>query len=238
MVSQKHPFWQALVSAILIFGIGLLLGIFLEDSRSRDIEFVLLNSEINAFDQQLTQQIGSNFKVDCAILEKNLIKLTDKVYEEAKLLEKYDSVSDLTNTLKAVHRKYDLLRTMLWIQSKNLKETCNPQFITIVYLYQYEKPEINIRSTQTAFSRFLVDLKEKYGNRILLIPIAADLNLNSLNLIKEAYSINSYPAVIVNEDKVITTLEELGEIEKTLDKNALLNLLSRHNRQNYSLWKA
>lgn len=218
MVNPKHAFWQALVSAILIFGIGLLIGAFIEDSRSRDIEQTLINSEINSLDQQLIQQINNNFDIDCRIAEKNLVEFADNIYNEARLLEKYDSSSELTNTLKILHRKYDLLRTMLWIQSINLKKACNSEFHTLVYIYQYNNPAINTASTQTAFSRLLTDIKEKYGNEVILIPIAGDLNLTSLDLIKESYSISSYPVIILDERELINDIEELSKIESYLEK--------------------
>lgn len=227
MVNPKNAFWQALISAILIFGMGMLLGIYLEDSRSRNIETILLNSEINSVDQQLINQVNNNFDIDCKLAENNLVNFADKIYEEAQQLETYDSSSDLTDTLTILHRKYDLLRIILWTQSIDLKEKCGANFNTIVYIYQYLEPPIKTSSTQATFSRFLSDIKEGYGNKIILIPIAGDLDLNSLDLIKESYSINTYPAIIINEKIVIEDLDSLTKIENYLNQN-LQSLMSSY----------
>ena len=88
----------------------------------------------------------------------------------------------------------------------------------ICYIYQYKEPNIALKSEQVTFSRVLEDLKNKYGNKILLIPIAGDLNLDSIDLAKSAYSVKSYPTVIVNEGKVITNIDELKEIDNLLLK--------------------
>lgn len=64
-------------------------------------------------------------------------------------------------------------------------------------------------------SRLLADLKNKHGSGILLIPIAANLNLESVNLVLEKYEIKEIPAIIVDERKVVkdsVTFEELESI--------------------------
>lgn len=216
MVNKKNAFWQALISAVLIFGIGLLLGVFLEDYRSKTVETALINSEINALDQQILQQINSNFKIDCTLAENKIVKFADRIYGEAKTLEDYDDSSDLTTTLKILHKRYDLLRTLLWVQSTELKETCDSDYNIIVYLYQYSNPTIETRSSQTAFARYLEDLKEEYGNEIILIPIAGDLDLDSLNLLTESYKIRNYPAVILNNEIVIRKIDNLPALRDVL----------------------
>ncbi len=218
MVSKKHVFWQALLSAILIFGLGLLLGIALENSRNNEVQNNLLNSDINVLDSQIMAQIPGNFKVDCETSAQQLTDFADSIYSEAKLLETYDSRSELTNTLEVIHRKYDLLRVILWTQSINMKKQCKSDFHTIVYIYQYQEPSILVKSEQLTFARFLEDLKGQYGNEIILIPIAGDLDLSSVELIKNSYGIDSYPAVIVDEKIVIKSIDDLDKIETSLSK--------------------
>lgn len=217
-MNPKNAFWQALLSAVLIFGVGLILGVYLENSRNQDVEKILLTSEVNVADSQLMGQVIENFDVGCNESQKKTIQLADRIYSEAQLLEKYEQSSQLTDILEVVHRKYDLLRMELWSQSINLNKKCGRSFNTVVYIYQYKEPNIALKSEQVTFSRVLEDLKNKYGNKILLIPIAGDLNLDSIDLAKSAYSVKSYPTVIVNEGKVITNIDELKEIDNLLLK--------------------
>ena len=212
-MNRKHVFWQALLSAALIFGIGLLLGVVLEDSRSRGVETILLGSEINVLDSQLLGQVSNMFNVSCDVSTESLIEFTDSIYEEAKLLEEYDASSQLTGTLEILHRRYDLLRVLVWMQAIDLKENCGRDFHTVVYIFQYKDPGVGTRSTQSVFSKFLEELKAKYGSDLILIPIAGDLELGSVELIKKQYNIEDYPAVILNEDKVVRDLIELKDIE-------------------------
>jgi hypothetical protein len=192
---------------------GIFLGTFLENARNDRIDILASSSEVSLLDSQLIGLVDQSFVVDCDILQKRIIKFADKIFLEAQLLEKYDDSSQLTDILKVTHRKYDLLRLMLWTNTVKFKEKCNNDLHTIVYFYKYVEPDIKTRSEQIAFSRYLEDLKEKYGNKFILIPIAGDLNLSSIDLVKESYNIKKYPSIIVDENIIIDYLEDLGRIE-------------------------
>ncbi|MBS3071533.1 hypothetical protein J4408_00925 [Candidatus Pacearchaeota archaeon] len=215
MVSNKHVFWQALLSAILIFGVGIFLGIAFEEARNHSVENSLLVSEINVLDNQVAGQLGTDLSLSCDTIKNNIIKIADKIYDEARVLEEYDYASQLTTALETMHKRYDLLRVMLWTQSINYEKKCGDGFHIVVYLYQYKDPEPQIRSEQIVFSRILEGLKDKYGNDFVLIPIAGDLKLESVELIKEKYNLKSYPAVII-DGKIIDSTAELSKIEEDL----------------------
>ena len=51
-------------------------------------------------------------------------ELADKIYHEARILERYDDSRKISETLKYVHQRYDLLRTLLWINTAEIKEKC------------------------------------------------------------------------------------------------------------------
>ena len=216
MVSTKHAFWQALIFTIIIFWIGLLMGFFLENSRSDKVESNLLNSEINLLDQQIRDQGINQFNISCGDTKKSTFLFADKIYNEAVLLEEYDSKSKFSSTLKILHKRYDLLRMILWMESIQMKEKCNEDYHTIVYLFNYADDDINIKAEQASISKLLLDIKNKYGNRVLLIPIAANLDLESVNLIKEKYNISKAPAIIIDEKTVIIELPTFDKLEKTI----------------------
>lgn len=238
MVSTKHTFWQALVFTIFIFGIGMVLGVFLENSRSNTIESNILKSEINLFDQQLRSKILEShlnqrsqiiqdgtilisnqndgvgqFEIECETATQSTFSFADKIYSEVLQLEKYDSNSKFDADLKILHRRYDLLRTVLWLESIDLKKQCNGDFHTVVYFFEYASEEIPIKAKQASISRLLIDLKEKYGSQILLIPIAGNLDLESINLIKQKYGISKLPVLIIDEEKIIKNEASLDQIE-------------------------
>lgn len=212
---SKNVFLQALIITIIVFAIGIIVGFNLESNRVDKTELALLNSEVNIMDEQVRNLNIGLFNVSCGLSVSSTFDFADRIYQDALLLEEYDSSNKFTNELQIIHKKYDLLRMMLWAKSIEIKKTCPQDFHTVVYFFDYKSEDINTKARQSAMSRLLADLKNKHGSGILLIPIAANLNLESVNLVLEKYEIKEIPAIIVDERKVVkdsVTFEELESI--------------------------
>lgn len=213
--NKKNVFWQAFLSATLIFGVGILLGFSFEQNRNASVEKTLLLSEVNVLDSQMIYNIGKNTNLSCDIGIDKVIDFADEVYLEAKRLEDYEENSQFTDVLEILHKRYDLLRLILWQQAILLKERCGADYHTIVYFYQFKDPDLSVNSQQIAFSRVLAEIKGDLGQKAILIPIAGDLNLKSIEIVMGSYGINSYPSVIVDEVRMINDLEELKKLKET-----------------------
>ena len=122
MVNSKHAFWQALVFTVIVFGMGVLIGFSLEGYRFDKSQLNLINSEINILDEQVRNRIVEDFNVSCELAKESLFVFADDVYQEALQLEDYDSASKFTNSLFVLHKRYDLLRTILWAEAVKLKK--------------------------------------------------------------------------------------------------------------------
>ena len=214
MVEQSRSvFLQALIVTIIVFIIGLVLGFSLESNRVNQSQVALLNSEINFLDEQVRTQNIRIFNISCDLEFESTFSFADRIYRDALTLEEYDSSSKFTNELINIHKKYDLLRIMLWTRAIEMKKSCPRKFHTVVYLFNYSTKDINTKARQGAMSRLLTDLKNKHGGDVLLIPVAANLNLESVNLILEKYDIKEIPAIIVDEDKVVKNDVAFNELE-------------------------
>ena len=201
MENKKHVFWQAFFVTFLIFLVGLVLGVYLEQIRADSFSIAFYDSEVSLYDSfALGKLIEGNF-TSCENLKGASINFADKIYLEARGLEKYDEKSKLTESIKSVHRKYDLLRTILWINLIDLKSGCG-DINTIVYLYIYDAGEIETKSNQIVWERILSEVKEKEGNEIILIPIAIDQGIESLDSLIDKYEVKNFPAVLINEKDV------------------------------------
>ena len=141
----------------------------------------------------------------------------DKIYNEAVLLEKYESAGKVTEEMEIVHKRYDVLRTFLWINNIKTFEKCEKDYSTVVYLYEYFSKDLTQKARQNVWSKILSDLKEKEGNNILLIPIAADSDLTSLDSLIYKFNITNYPVVVINEKDVIYELSSVEELRKYVD---------------------
>ena len=218
-MNNEHAFWQALVFTFIIFIIGFIFGFFLEVFRGDKMESVLLNSEINLLDEQLRASTGDYFNISCNEIEEGLFNFADKIYYESIKLEKYERSERFSETLFLIHKRYDLLRMMLWGETIKAKKDCKSDFHTVVYLYEYETEDIDKQSKQAFFSRLLFDLKTKNPDKVLLIPIAVNTELDSVNLSTRSYNISSYPVIIVDEKKIFTEVIKFGDFEREVLNN-------------------
>jgi len=204
--SKKNVFWEALLVTILIFVLGIFLGIGFEKRNINIIESYYAQSEISMMDMFVLQNLIETGEYDCDELVGATINFADKVYEEALLLEPYENSNILTNNIVLSHKKYDLLRAFVWVNSLKISEKCPNKFTPIIYLYEYNTKDIAKIATQKVWSRILSDAKEKYGSEIILIPIAVDNNLSSVDVIVGKFNVEKFPAIIIGEKAILNDL--------------------------------
>jgi hypothetical protein len=221
-LNSHHVFWEALVISVFIIGLGFLLGVFFENARVNEISQLYSKSEIDLLDIKIQSEIISTGRLSCSNLIKTNVGFADRVFQEAKLLDEYELSQKFTKEqLKEQHKRYDLLRTLLWINSLEIKEQCGEDSLhTLVYLYKYETEDSEERQKQIVMSRFAGMLGESLPDEnIVIIPIAYNLELSSLDLLLEKYGINQ-TIIMWDETLKVHKINDLenfsGEVLSTL----------------------
>ena len=192
------------------------IGIFIENNRYSEVNQYYLNSEIFLMDIFTLNEANNVENISCDILIESNRNFADKIYEEAILLEEYERVGQLTDSMKIAHKRYDLLRTLLWVNSIKTIDKCDNAPAIVIYLYEEEIDNLAQKATQGVWSKILADFKQNQADRIILIPIAVDGNLVSLNSLIEKYEVTRYPVVIINNE-VINKIASVEQLEKYLD---------------------
>lgn len=219
--NSKNVFWEALLITIFVFIVGFSIGTYFEKARIDTLNDFYSVSEINLVDGLALMNLVSEFNLDesCDSLKKVNLNFADKIYHEARLLEQYEEAEKIGGSLKVLHRKYDLLRTFVWMNSFEVLESCKnseEDFSVVVYLYEYNTDDLAKLATQKVWSRILGELKNLRQDEIVLIPVAVDNDLDSLNLLLSQFKIEKYPAVIINNKIVLTELKSVKELEDLL----------------------
>lgn len=215
-MKSKHLFWQALAITIFIFGSGFLFGWYFEYNRISEVTLLGYNAESSMLDTYALVSLIESEKLTCEELISANYDFANQIYYEARALEKFDEVNKITDAMKLAHRKYDIMRTILWIKSIEIKDKCG-DFNTVVYLYEYDTENLIQRSKQNTFSRVLMETKSRGQKEFILIPIAVDLNVTSLNYLTDHYGIENFPAIIINEKKILTDNVNPNEILNQLN---------------------
>ncbi|MEK6908998.1 MAG: hypothetical protein AABX23_03025 [Nanoarchaeota archaeon] len=202
---SKHAFWQALVFTVVVFFFGMLLGFYLELNQSQSIYTDLVNSELNILDEQVRQRLITDSNLSCELGKESLFTFADKIYDDAIDLEEVDGTGRIGD-LTVLHKRYDLLRTLLLLEAEKLKERCLQDFHIVTYLYYYNVENIDISSKQNYLSNLVFDLKTENPDEVILIPIAIDTDVASVDLLVKSLDSKTYPMIIVNKELIITDL--------------------------------
>ena len=215
--NEKSAFGKALVLTVILFLVGVSLGVFIESYRSNSIkdqyeelEFELLDSKLRTNFYQL---MGEDF---CDIAVEDNLAFSDRIYEEGKKIEVYAKFNRLGDKLIEEKKKYTLLKTEFWLNSILLRDKCNEDYETVVYFYLDDPQEDNIKQSLNVQSRILGDLKEKYGSEIMLIPLPTDLDVSVVNAFVELNDITMFPTILINEEIKLEGLHNLEDIEKLI----------------------
>src|SRR3989339_4616 len=216
--NQKRVFWEALLVTFVVFIFGILLGISYESIRVSDINDYYAKSEISLMDILAFNNLVDLENARCKDLIDSNIEFADRIYEEAILLEDLENLGKVTDDLEITHKRYDLLRTFLWINTIKAQEKCSEDFSTVVYIYDSKNEDLTVRATQKVWSKILYELKEEKGSEIILIPIANDGEIESLNFLVNQYNITKFPVVIINNKIFLNELSTVEELNKALEE--------------------
>jgi len=214
--SNKHVFWEALFLTVLVFFFGILIGVAYENNQLQKINDYYAKSEISLVDILAMNSISDVRDIDCEYLIEANLNFADKIYEEALVLEDYENSKKITNSIELAHKKYDLLRVFLWVDSIKTLEKCGNSFSSVVYLYDANPENLELKATQGVWSKILRDLKDLKQNEFVLIPIGVDGSLESVNLMKKRFGVDKLPVVIINNDKILTELTSVEKLEEDL----------------------
>jgi len=215
--NPKRAIWEALLLTFLVFFLGFLLGFVFESSQAKKMTEYYTNSEFYLMDAIALNSLEDNGIFDCSSLYDSYFSFADRVYNESIMLQDYEASEQITQEMKVIHRRYDLLRTFLWSNILKNSKNCEGYPKSVVYLYEYNTEDLAKKATQNVWSKVLYDLKQAEGGKIILIPIAVDLDINSLNTITKSFNVSSYPALIIGEKEIITDLTSVQDLKKYLN---------------------
>lgn len=224
MKTRSRIFFEALVLTLLILVIGFSIGYYVESYRISNIQEQFQEFEISALDLRIQSDYFQNLNPsECNTALQENLNFADRIYNEGLTLERYETLNELRGNLLNEKKKYVLLKTELWLNSILLKEKCNADYHTIVYFYS-QNPDAVKEAEQAAISKTLKELKESYGNKIILLPIAADLGLSSVDTQINTYKVTYLPSILIDERVTLNGFHSKQEIENLLNSSGTIKL--------------
>lgn len=218
MVVQKDVFWKAAIITVIVFVLGVSLGMLIESSRTSSIRDEYKMVEVEWADIKLQSSYFQILKPEfCDAAIKGNLNFADRVYEEGLKIERYENANKLASKDQLLYEKqrYTLFKIDFWLNSIYLKEKCNTNYTNVVYFYLDDPPLVE-KPKQDTISLILKDLKQKHGQSIMLIPLPLNLNLATVDVIKSTYDIEVSPTILINEKSKLEGLYSLEEIEAAI----------------------
>ncbi len=203
---------------LLIFFLGISLGIIIDNMRVSYVENLNAQQEINFEDLQLQSSYINTLKSEnssdvCsayqAVIERAVGDLSDSLAE----VEDYSQNNRINKEdYDRIQKKYILDNIRYWFLVKTAKKQCRLNTTTILYFYD---SKCTICPNQGVILSYF---KKIYGNNLLVFPINMDYgkDLSIVKAIKNQFNVTSYPSIIVNgvTYKGVVGKEELAGILK------------------------
>ncbi len=209
----------AIVSFVLYLA-GVFSGIFANNiiertvnSEITEIKNTIDNSALDLKGVQLQQLFMDNFerKDQCKFLD----LYVNQLYPQLKFywdvlptrLEEYDKRTKQSDEYTSLKREYIRLSLRFWLMStKNYEECNNQEFIPLLYFYTADCE--NCLEQGKEFDKFNQEMTE-LNKTVILFPIDADFEEDTVFLLKQYYEITSYPATVIDgrliQDRVLTS---------------------------------
>ena len=215
--NEKSVFGKALVFTMVLFFVGISLGMFIESHRTSLIEKQYDELQFEVLDSKLRSDFYQLIEEDfCEIAVADNLRFSDRIYENGKKIDIYGEFNRLGNSLDDEKRKYALLKTEFWLNSILLRDKCGADYDTVVYFYLDDPQEDNIKQSQNVQSNILSSLKEEYGAGIMLIPLPIDMGISVVDSFVELKGISEYPTILINEEIKLEGLHSYEDIEKLI----------------------
>lgn len=208
-------FRRSFVLTLFIFLIGVMVGLLVDSLRVSEIKKSLGESEIVWEDTRLLNiYIGKLGGEHCkAAFEENLA-YNDRIYKYGKEIEEKIEATTFTFEAEQEWRRYVLLQFQFWLNSIELKEKCNFDYSNVVHLSRRKDLTNGEKIENRLQSAVLLNIKEKCGRNMMLIPLTVDADLEAVNLVLRHYNITRFPAIIIDEEYIFQGLAQEENLEK------------------------
>ncbi|MBM3303753.1 MAG: conjugal transfer protein TraF [Candidatus Aenigmarchaeota archaeon] len=205
---------SAFVISGLIFAAGMFVGYGLNTEKLASIESNLnsINKDVQSFQSQFLFLDMFGEKASCPMLESTLNRISENSYDLGNRLSAYGAEGEIKDEATYRERKleYSSMLTGYWLLAEKLKSACNMSFNTILYFYSGPCPGCE----DQAF--ILTYMKNKYGDRVLVFALDADIKEPSVEALREYYNITEYPSLVIN-GKPIPGFVSQQQLEDTLN---------------------
>lgn len=207
LINKKTYLLAAVLTLLLIIS-GLASNWLFNMQREEIIRKSLLDlqSSISESDLEMNYLMGF-VRNGCPLLEEGKKNVAKTLIEtNRKLIQYREDVID-ESEFRRLKTEQSMLYIKYWMFTLKSKESCGTNVSTILYFW-----DLSPESQQQGY--VLDSLTEKYGSRVLVIPLDYNFDLGIIRILTKQFNVTKTPAVIINEDTKLEGLRSRAQIEK------------------------
>lgn len=198
------------IVTFIVFIIGLGVGLIISSQKMNILKIDLEELQIRQLDSETELAVLNFYKEkSCDTLSYELEKIMYSAGELEKKLGYYTEDEMKRPEFDTIKKQYMLTLIRYYLFWEMLKENCNKNVTTILYFY-------SIKDCDDCQNQgfILTYLKEKYPDKIMIFALDYNLDLYTINLLKNTYQIKKIPSLIIDGKKYegLINLDKLKEI--------------------------
>lgn len=204
-VERKISFDKYILAGLitlLIFSLGLALGMVVDDMRKDSTMQANKEQEINYQSLQLQYAFLTNLPNatdSCPTLKVALDKSVSELGESLDTFEDFKENTRINvKDYNLIGRKYLLDNINYWFFAEKAKDLCDINMVSILYFYSLK--DCPVCPDQGVI---LTYFKKIFDERLLVFPINVDMEKEEpfIKIMRSRYNITNYPSVVVHEKK-------------------------------------
>jgi len=216
MVERKPEgrYFLAAFITIIVFTLGMLLGIVIESRRVTYIQSLAVEQKLDLGSLQLQYQFMSQLgeEKNCPAVETAFEKYTDTLVRTQERLENYEKDSKMNKeNFRNLKREYTQAQLNFWLLAIKTKELCKKDKVSIIYFYSSSEkcPDCEEQAFVLSY------LKQLLKDKLLVFSIDESLEEETMvKILKNTFNITKYPSLIVEKEKI----EGLADKDLLLEK--------------------
>ena len=187
---------------LLIFFLGLSLGMIVDDMRLRNAEQLNKAQEVNYQSLQMQYLYLStlpNATDSCPTLKVALDKTVAELSESLGMFEDFKQQTKLNDKdYNLIGRKYLLDNIKYWFFAEKSKDLCDLNLVSVLYFYSLK--DCDVCPDQGVI---LTYFKKIFDERLLVFPINVDVEKEEplIKILRSRYNITTYPSIVIKEHK-------------------------------------
>lgn len=197
---SKDKYIIAGIATTVIFVLGVLLGLVIENERTRYIEDKYTEQELDFRSSQLQYEYLNLLekKENCPAIYETLNANVDDLEKTRIRLETYSDDATLSkNDFEILEREYFLAEVRYWLLATKAKEICAHDVVTILSFYsdKEECPQCDEQSFVLSY------MKKILGERLLIFSFNVKTSDEPIiEILKTSYNVTAYPSIVINDN--------------------------------------